>query len=169
MTRALASPAERPELQVEGLSAGYGRKLVLHDLSVRVRRGELLAVIGANGAGKSTLLKAIMGFATVIGGVIAVSGRDITRLTPYQRVRFGLSYLMQGGGVFPSLTVRENLDVAAAVMPPAEKAAAVDRAISASPQIASHMETRAGLLSGGQRQAVAIGMILIRRPRVPPS
>lgn len=160
------NPPDEPELLIKGLSAGYGRKAVLRDLSVSVMRGELLAVIGANGAGKSTLLKAIMGLATVTAGTIAFSGRDITRLPTHRRVQFGLSYLVQGAEVFPSLTVRENFEVAAATLPPATRFAAVDTVLSVSPQIKNQIDTRAGLLSGGQRQAVAIGMMLVRKPRV---
>jgi len=157
---------DRPELLIEGLSAGYGRRTVLCDLSLSVMRGELLAVIGANGAGKSTLLKAIMGFADVTAGVISCSGRDITRIPPHRRVQLGLSCLMQGAVVFQSLTVHENLSVAAAALPRQSRSAAVEQVLTDSPQINSLLRTRAGLLSGGQRQALAIGMMMVRRPRV---
>jgi branched-chain amino acid transport system ATP-binding protein len=158
-------PAE-VELEIQRLSAGYGRKEILHDLSLTVLRGELVAVLGANGAGKSTLLKAIMGLATVSAGTVSFSGDDITCASTHRKVRMGFAYLMQGGTVFPSLNVRENLEVAVAALATPLRRDAIDRVVSAWPEFNRFFETRAGLLSGGQKQALAVAMALVRKPRI---
>ncbi len=155
-----------PELTIQGLSAGYGRKGVLRDLELTVWQGELIAIIGANGSGKSTLLKAIMGFATISAGTIRFSGDDITHASTHRIVELGLSYLIQGGAVFPTLSVRENLDVAGAALPAPLRNDAIDRVLFDWPEINRRLETRAGLLSGGQKQALAVAMTLVRRPRI---
>jgi ABC-type branched-subunit amino acid transport system ATPase component len=155
-----------PELTIQGLSAGYARKVILRDITLTVSRGECVAILGPNGSGKSTLLKTIMGFATVAAGSIHFAGSDITNASTHHRVQMGLSYLIQGGAVFPTLSVRENLEVAGADLTARRRDDAIDLVLSGWPEISRQMNSRAGLLSGGQRQALAVAMALVRSPRV---
>ena len=154
------------ELEIGGLCAGYGSKLILHNLSLTVRRGELLAVIGANGAGKSTLLRAIMGFATITEGTVTLANQNITNVPTCRRVQMGISYLMQGAGIFPSLTVGENIEIAAVALARKDRRTCINAVLADWPDVKQQLSSRAGLLSGGQRQALALAMVLVHRPRV---
>jgi len=153
-------------LRLNGIRAGYGKKEILRGLSLTVKQGEIVALIGPNGAGKSTLLKVAMGLLPPWEGMVWLDGWDITHLPVHERVRDGLSYLMQGGESFPSLTVKENLEMGALIVPPAERAAAIESALELFPALRENLNRRAGLLSGGQRQALTLAMVLAQRPQV---
>lgn len=153
-------------LQLQNIQAGYGKKEILRGLSLSVQKGEILALIGPNGAGKSTLLKVVAGLLQPWKGSILLEGMDITTLPVHQRIQHGLAYLMQGGEVFPSLSVKENLEMSAAMLPKEERSKAMEEVLTLFPMLKENRHQRAGLLSGGQRQALALGMILIKRPKV---
>src|SRR4029077_521493 len=112
-TRQQEAPTEIPALQVADVDFSYGPVQVLFDVGFEVRKGEVLALLGTNGAGKSTILRAIAGLGTPGRGVIRLNGRNITYTTPEQRAKLGIRILLGGKGVFPAMTVHENLERAA--------------------------------------------------------
>lgn len=158
-------PTKTTGLWVENLRVGYGKKEILRGLSLAVKQGEVVALIGPNGAGKSTLLKVIAGLLLPWEGSVWLDGKDITALPVHQRVRHGLAYFMQGGEVFPNLTVKENLEISAMTLPKSEWREAMESVLGLLPVLKENWNRRAGLLSGGQRQALALGMVLIKRPK----
>jgi ABC-type branched-subunit amino acid transport system ATPase component len=155
-----------PQLKMEGIQAGYGAKPVLQGLSLEVRSGELLLLIGANGAGKSTALRVAMGGLKPTHGRVVLDGADITRRPMFERVRLGMAYMMQGGEVFPSLDVQENLAMAVTAARSAGRSDALADVLERFPVLLANARRRAGLLSGGQRQILALCMILTQAPRV---
>jgi len=152
-------------LEVHNLSAGYGDHDILRGLSLSVEAGELVAVIGPNGAGKSTLLKALAGLVRPRGGRIALQGADITGAGTRRIVESGLCYVPQEGNVFPSLSVWENLTIGAWTAGGSldERTRAV---VELFPILAARRRARAGTLSGGERQMLALGRALMSRPRL---
>ena len=152
-------------LEVSDLSAGYGDNDILRGLSLRVDVGELVAVIGPNGAGKSTLLKTLAGLVRPRGGRIALRGADITGASTQRIVASGLCYVPQEANVFPSLSVWENLTIGGWTAPGAlgERARAV---VELFPVLAERRRARAGTLSGGERQMLAMAMALMVEPRL---
>ncbi len=155
-------------LQIEKVSAGYGTLTVLHDVSLHAAPGELTLLAGANGAGKSTLMAVALGVVRATTGRVVLDGDEITALGVRERMRRGLALVPEGRGLFPSLTVRENLRVAGTAMGLGgeELLAAIDRAAESFPIIAERMEQKVGQLSGGQQQMVAIGRGLMSDPRL---
>jgi ABC-type branched-subunit amino acid transport system ATPase component len=150
-------------LTILDVRAGYGKKEVLRGVTLAAGKGELVAIIGPNGAGKSTLLKVIAGFLRPSSGSVLLDGRDISRLAPHERVKAGIGYCMQGGRVFPSLTVSENLALASGGNGPNND---LEQILEVFPKLKDMHGRRAGLLSGGERQALALAMTLVRRPTV---
>jgi branched-chain amino acid transport system ATP-binding protein len=148
-------------LAIEGLNAGYGDTVVLEDLNLTLGQGGTLAVIGRNGVGKSTLLSTIMGHTTVHKGRILLRGKDIVRLPPYERVYGGLTYVPQEREIFPSLTLRENLEVAAR-----PGAWSIEKVFDMFPRLAERQANRGNQLSGGEQQMLAIGRALVGNPAV---
>jgi ABC-type branched-subunit amino acid transport system ATPase component len=154
-------------LRVENVVASYGKKEILKGVSIRVERGEIVSIIGPNGAGKSTLLKTIMGLLLPIGGRVLLNGMDITRLAPHERAELGIGYLHQGGSIFPSLSVLDNLKLAAVRSVRGNGAAVrerIEEVFTLFPELAEVKESRAGILSGGQRQMLSLAMVTLRRP-----
>ncbi|WP_034384520.1 ABC transporter ATP-binding protein [Deinococcus sp. YIM 77859] len=156
------------ELVIEHLAAGYGKVQVLWDVSLRARPGEFVAVIGANGAGKTTTLRAVSGVVKPTGGRILLGGRDITRSAPSHIVRLGLGHVPEGRELFPRMTVRENLDLGAAMRPEAREAQAqtLEHVYTLFPRLRERQGQLAGTLSGGEQQMVAVGRALMGRPSV---
>ena len=150
-------------LRVENIYAGYGKKEVLRDVSIYLDKGEIVALIGPNGAGKSTLLKVIAGFLIPYNGKVIFEDVDITYLPSFKRVLLGLLYLMQGGRIFPNLTVKENLELS---ITSNISGGRIEEVLTIFPELRSVLRRRAGLLSGGQKQQLAISMILLKRPRI---
>lgn len=153
-----------PALAVSGLRTGYGKKPIIQGAALQVREGSVVAILGLNGCGKSTLIKALAGQLRAWSGEIRLFERDVTRLPLHQRARLGVGYLLQGGEVFPSLTVRENLELAAALAVKDKPRVNIERALHWFPDLRSLYKRRSGLLSGGQRQMLALAMVLVRRP-----
>lgn len=155
----------RPALLAEGITAGYGGVEILHGVSVRVEQGEIVSIIGPNGAGKSTFMKAVFGLLPLRSGRVLLEGREITGLAPDRVVREGMAYVPQTDNVFPSLTIQENLEMGAFARKNGT-AERLDRVYSLFPLLAQRRHERAGRLSGGQRQLLALARALMLDPRV---
>jgi len=154
-------------LRAEGLTAGYGKVPILHDVSLEVRAGEMVGVIGPNGAGKSTTFKAIVGFVHAVSGHVTFDGQEITGLRPDEVLPRGLAYVPQGRLVFPQMTVQENLEMGAYIeRDPARIRASFERVHALFPILAERRGQRAGTLSGGEQQMVAIGRALMTHPKL---
>ena len=149
------------ELELEHVRAGYGETVVLEDIRLALEPGETVSIIGRNGVGKSTLLATIMGHTTLHGGSIRLKGQDISRMVTYRRVGVGLGLVPQEREIFPSLSVRENLEVA--VRPGAWTYKTVCELF---PRLAERAANRGNQLSGGEQQMLAIGRALIGNPSV---
>jgi urea transport system ATP-binding protein len=152
-------------LSIERLEVSHGRTRVLFGVSLEVSPGGLMCVIGRNGVGKSTLLNAVMGVLRPSAGRVVWEGRDLTRMHPYERVHAGLAYVPQGHATFPQLTVRENLMVVLEANRRGDRAA-VDEVLDLFPRLRPLLARRAGFLSGGQQQQLAIARALVTRPRL---
>jgi branched-chain amino acid transport system ATP-binding protein len=156
-------------LEVDGLCVNYGHIEAIRDITFSVAAGEITTLIGANGAGKTTTLKTISGLRRVREGKIIFDGKDITTLPPYERVKLGISQSPEGRGVFPGMTVRENLDMGAYVRSDRKSAAFredVARVFELFPRLEERVSQVAGTLSGGEQQMLAIGRALMARPRL---
>jgi urea transport system ATP-binding protein len=151
-------------LELDSVHVGYGRSVVLHGVSASVPADGVAAVLGHNGAGKSTLLRAAIGLLKPRQGTVRLAGEDITGLAPHQRVARGMAYVPQGQQCFPHLTTAENLQLVADGR--AYGRAALAEALDLFPALVPLLGRRAGLLSGGQRQQLAIARALITRPSV---
>jgi urea ABC transporter ATP-binding protein UrtE len=153
-------------LRVDNLVAGYGRAMVLHGLSLSVESAEIVAVLGRNGVGKSTLLRALMGTVRLSSGTITLDGTRIERLPAHARARRGLAYVPQGREVFPRLSVLENLRVAAYASRQRDWPMRLEGILEEFPILSERRSARAGSLSGGQQQILAVARALITNPRV---
>jgi branched-chain amino acid transport system ATP-binding protein len=157
-----------PLLAVRELSVGYDGVTVFTDVEIEVGEGEIVALVGTNGAGKSTLLRAIGGVVEADGGAIVFDGRDITHLPPDEIARLGIAQVPGGEGIFPNLRVEENLRAAAwqGRRRGEHDADMIEEALTAFPTLASRRAERAGNLSGGQQQMLALAMATITRPKL---
>jgi len=156
-----------PLLRAEGLTAGYGKMAILHDITLEVRPGEMVSVIGPNGAGKSTAFKTIVGFLRPTSGRVVFDGQDIAGLRPDQVLVRGLAYVPQGRIVFPQMTVLENLEMGAYIeRDGARIRAALERVYGLFPILADRRGQKAGTMSGGEQQMVAIGRALMTSPKL---
>jgi len=154
-------------LRAEGLTAGYGKMAILHDVTLEVRRGEMVSVIGPNGAGKSTSFKTIVGFLRPTSGRVVFDGSDITGLRPDEVLVRGLAYVPQGRIVFPQMTVLENLEMGAYIERDTGRIReALDRVYALFPILAERHRQKAGTMSGGEQQMVAIGRALMTTPNL---
>ncbi len=152
-------------LTVEGVSSGYGKGDIIHDVNLTVAAGEIVTVIGPNGAGKSTLVKTIAGVVRRRAGTIAVEGTEIGGLPASEVARHGVAYVPQEANVFRSLSVFENLEMGAWTLP-AQQAERRALVFDLFPALVERQRVRAGNLSGGQRQMVAFGMAMMVEPRL---
>ena len=154
-------------LRAEAMTAGYGKMPILHDVSLIIAPGELVAVIGPNGAGKSTAFKVIVGFLKPTVGRVLFDGDDITGRRPDQVLRRGLAYVPQGRIVFPQMTVLENLEMGGYIeRNPARIREALERVYALFPILAERRRQKAGTMSGGEQQMVAIGRALMTTPKL---
>jgi branched-chain amino acid transport system ATP-binding protein len=154
-------------LKVEGLVCRYGRVAAVRELSIEVKQGELVALIGANGAGKTTTLKAISGVLPPAAGRITFLGEDITRATPRRIIELGLAHCPEGRRVFPYMSVLENLEMGAYLRTDgAQIAADMERLFGRFPILSERRHQAAGTLSGGEQQMLAISRALMSRPKL---
>ena len=150
-------------LEVEELRSGYGSIPILHGVSLQVRAGEIVGVLGHNGMGKTTLLRTLIGELPATHGAIRLGQADITRFSMARRARLGLGYVPQGRGIFPDLTVRENLNVGARL---GEGDRGVEEIVASFPILASLLDRSGRTLSGGEQQILALARCLVGRPRL---
>jgi branched-chain amino acid transport system ATP-binding protein len=155
----MAEPA--PALELDRVSAGYGETVVLEEVSLSLREGESVSLIGRNGVGKTTLLATVMGHTNLHRGTVRLKGRDISRLAVHRRARAGLGYVPQEREIFPSLSLRENLDVAARPGPWTREAV-----FELFPHLRERQSHGGHHLSGGEQQMLAIGRALMGNPSV---
>ncbi len=156
-----------PILVARNVRAGYVRGMpIVHDAAVEVAQGEIVTVIGPNGAGKSTLLKAIAGLVQFEGGTVLYDGHDVSGRPAHEMVRLGIGYVPQTGNVFTKLGIHENLVVGAATLSRAALAAGLARVYAQFPLLASRRAAPARVLSGGQRQMLAIARALMTDPKL---
>jgi branched-chain amino acid transport system ATP-binding protein len=153
-------------LEVSGLNVRYGSVEALRDVSIKVETGRLVAILGANGAGKSTLLRAISGIARAASGTITLGGEEITGLSAEEIVRRGVSHVPEGRGIFPDLTVNENLMIGAYVRRGQDVAADYGRVMAMFPPIERRERQFGYTLSGGEQQMLAIGRALMAAPKL---
>jgi len=154
-------------LSVEGLAAGYGDVLAVRAVSFEVREGESVALIGANGAGKTTTLRAIAGLIPIREGWVRFRGQSLASLTPRRIVELGLTHVPEGRQLFPSLSVRENLEMGARTREArTARNASFDAVFALFPRLRERERQLAGTLSGGEQQMLAIGRGLMARPRL---
>ena len=152
---------DKSALEIAGVFAGYGETVVLEDVRLTMREGEAVSIIGRNGVGKTTLLATVMGHTTLHGGAIQLHGRDITRLAPHRRSWAGLGYVPQEREIFPSLSLRENLEVA---LRPGKWT--IDAVCALFPRLAERQGNRGNQLSGGEQQMLSIARALVGNPSV---
>ena len=165
MAAGLAVVAERPVLALDRVTGGYGGAEVVRDVSITLRRGEIVVLIGPNGAGKSSALNAVLGTLAIGSGRVLLHGEDITGTPPERVVRRGICCVPQTANVFPNLTVGENLEMGAYIRSD-DFRSRMEEMYELFPPLAERRRTPAGALSGGQRQMVAIAKALMVEPVV---
>ena len=164
--RVLQMPAHEPLLHVTNLVAGYGATEILRGVDLAVQPNEIVAVLGANGAGKSTLNRVLSGVLRAWRGSIRFADATIERARPAAIVRRGLIHVPEGRRIFPDMTVRENIDLGAFRRARARRAQNRERVFAVFPRLAERQSQRAGTLSGGEQQMLAIGRGLMAEPRL---
>ncbi|MFA7295585.1 MAG: urea ABC transporter ATP-binding subunit UrtE [Dehalococcoidia bacterium] len=152
-------------LEARSLSIAYGHSVVVRDVSIVAEPGQVVCIMGRNGAGKTTLLKALMGVLPAHGGQIVLDDADVTASPPFRRARAGVGYVPQGRGIFPRLSVYENLQIGLEAIGGAETGQ-LDEVYGMFPVLKEMAGRQAGVLSGGQQQQLAIGRALMGRPRL---
>ncbi len=152
-------------LEVKDLDAGFGELQILDGIDLAVAAGEYVSIVGPNGAGKSTLMKTIFGLTTYMGGSIIFADEDISTRPPEQIIRMGIGYVPQSENIFPSLSVRENLEMGAYILDeiPQDR---LDRVYDRFPVLAERSDQKAGTMSGGQQQMLAMGRALMLNPEM---
>ena len=153
-------------LEVKNLYSGYGKFRVLFDINLEAKKEEITVVVGPNGAGKTTLMRSIVGLATIHSGEIKFQGKDITKVPSHKVAKIGIALVPQLGNVFASLTVYENLKIAAYTLSTNNLDDEINEILELFPAINPFMNRKAGTLSGGERRMLAIAMGLIRKPKL---
>ncbi len=153
-----------PVLSVKDITAGYYERRVLQGINLDIKENEIVLLIGPNGAGKSTLLKVIAGILNPWGGEVFLKGRQVNGVSTAKRAKIGISYFLQGGEVFPNLTVQENLETAGFGINRKIFFSRMERLFKLFPHLSDLKQRRAGFLSGGERHQLALGMIFVRNP-----
>src|SRR5471032_1355531 len=154
-------------LEIDNIVVRYGRITALDGISLRVEEGEIVTLIGANGAGKTTTLRSISGLLRPVSGSIRFRGKEITRVSPDEIVKLGIGHSPEGRSVFPRMTVRENLDLGAFTRNSKKEIADdLERVLGIFPRLKERIDQKAGTMSGGEQQMLAIGRALMSRPAV---
>ena len=157
---------ETPIIEAKGVEAGYGAGLVLHGLTFTVQPGQAVGLMGRNGMGKTTLIRAMLGLLPLRAGQILVDGEDISREAPFRRARRGIAVVPEGRGVFASLTVLENLRLAARPGVDGTRPWTEERVLDTFPRLKERTTNRGDQLSGGEQQMLSIGRALMTSPRL---
>ncbi len=153
-------------LEIQDINAGYGRLHVLFDINAKMKDKDITVIVGPNGSGKSTLLKTVMGITQVYSGKILFNGRNILGLPPHVVTRLGVAYLPQVDNVFADLKVNENLLMAGYSLGKNEAKERVKEVLGEFPVLNEYMSRKAGTLSGGERQMLAMAMATMRKPKI---
>jgi len=153
-------------IEVNGISAGYGNRQVLWNVNLFVSEGERVLLMGPNGSGKSTLLKVIVGVVKPYSGRVIFDGVDITKISTSKRINMGINYLPQTRNIFPGLTVEENFHLACFYCEDKYFLERLNWILGIFPFLKDRLSSRAGLLSGGQRQALGLGMALMKKAKL---
>ncbi len=162
----------KPHVSIKNLVAGYGQMQILHDLDLRVGKGQSLCLIGPNGAGKSTILHAIFGFNRIFSGSIEISTdgvtKNVTKMTPNQKLAdAGIAYILQDKSIFPNMTVEENLWMGGFLKnKPQEAKDAAEKVFDKYDRLANRRKHKAGVLSGGERRLLEISRALVMNPEI---
>jgi branched-chain amino acid transport system ATP-binding protein len=155
---------ELPLIEARGIHAYYGASHVLHGVDLVVHRGETIGLMGRNGMGKTTLIRSILGLLPPRSGAVRVRGRDMTGMAPHAIARAGIAYVPEGRGVFPNLSVRENLVMAARPGPDGRREWTYERVLATFPKLAERLHHGGQQLSGGEQQMLTIGRALLTNP-----
>jgi urea transport system ATP-binding protein len=153
-------------LDLSHVTSGYGRTMIVRDVTIAIGNGEIAAIVGRNGVGKTTLMKTIIGLLPAAQGTIALDGEVMTKASADARARAGIGYVPQGRGIFPGLTVEENLEMGRLINQRAGIQHSLDVAYSYFPRLSERKSQRAGSLSGGEQSMLAIGRVLVGQPRL---
>jgi len=158
------APALEPLVTVEDVHTYYGKSHVLHGVSLTVGQGEVVGLLGRNGVGKSTTLKTIMGLVHPAQGKVLLAGKSIAGLPAHKLARLGIGYVPEGRGIFPNLSVRENLVMTARAGPGGERTWTLERVLATFPRLAERLGHGGQQLSGGEQQMLSIGRALLTNP-----
>ena len=153
-----------PLLQVQGMHAWYGSSHILHGIDFEIARGETLGLLGRNGMGKSTLIRSLLGHVSQRDGRVYWLGHDISSRRPHEIARLGVAYVPEGRGIFPNLSVRENLIMASRPAPKGSSGWSFERVMEVFPRLAERIEHQGSQLSGGEQQMLSIGRALLTQP-----
>ena len=158
--------ADSPILDARGVQAWYGSSHVLHGVDLTIGRGETVGLLGRNGMGKSTLIRTVLGHVAQRDGRIRLFGHDMSRARPHEVARLGVAYVPEGRGVFPNLSVRENLVMAARAPRSAATGWSYERVMATFPRLSERVGHLGGQLSGGEQQMLSIGRALMTQPEL---
>jgi branched-chain amino acid transport system ATP-binding protein len=153
-------------LDAQGIHAWYGSSHVLHGVDMRIAKGETVGLLGRNGMGKSTLIRTLLGHVTQRDGTIHFFGKDASKARPHEVARAGVAYVPEGRGVFPNLSVKENLVMAARAGSDGRNDWTLDRVLSTFPRLAERIGNQGNQLSGGEQQMLSIGRALMTHPQL---
>ncbi|WP_456418694.1 branched-chain amino acid ABC transporter ATP-binding protein [Methanocaldococcus infernus] len=153
-------------IDVKNLNAGYGKLQILFNVNAKIRERKITTIVGPNGSGKSTFLKTLFGLTTIYSGEIIYKNKNIERVPPYKKARMGIAFLPQTNNVFSNLTVEENLKIAGYILPKEKLKERVELALNVFPELRDLLKRKAGSLSGGQRQFLAMAMAIVRDANV---
>ena len=153
-------------VEARGIHAYYGTSHVLHGVDFAVRRGEAVGLMGRNGMGKTTLLKSILGLVRSRRGTVSIKGQDMTRAAPHSIALAGIAYVPEGRGIFPNLSVRENLVMAARPGLDGNRVWTLERVLGVFPRLAERLGHGGGQISGGEQQMLSIGRALLTNPEL---
>jgi branched-chain amino acid transport system ATP-binding protein len=158
--------SDSPILDAQGLQAWYGSSHVLHGVDLTIGRGETVGLLGRNGMGKSTLIRTLLGHVAQRDGRVRLFGRDVSRARPHEVARLGVAYVPEGRGVFPNLSVRENLVMAARAPRDTATGWSYERVMATFPRLSERVGHLGGQLSGGEQQMLSIGRALMTQPEL---
>ena len=159
-------PSAEPLLQATGLHAYYGASHILHGVDFRIDRGEAIGLMGRNGMGKTTLIRSMLGHLRPRHGQVLLRGEDVTQAAPHRIARQGVAYVPEGRGIFPNLTVRENLVMAARAGLDGRREWTLERVLHTFPRLSERLNHGGGQLSGGEQQMLTIGRALLTNPEL---